>query len=109
MYVALKTLAKLSSLFKSYENVKELASRIVKMLCNFVITMCRELYRLREGLVDKQRVRLTVQAFCTITGSLSFRPNLLSLLLSLLSFPFLPFFLKTHILASLFHCRLGYL
>eukprot|EP00008_Paramoeba_atlantica_P005866 CAMPEP_0201479904 /NCGR_PEP_ID=MMETSP0151_2-20130828/4532_1 /ASSEMBLY_ACC=CAM_ASM_000257 /TAXON_ID=200890 /ORGANISM="Paramoeba atlantica, Strain 621/1 / CCAP 1560/9" /LENGTH=921 /DNA_ID=CAMNT_0047861617 /DNA_START=1683 /DNA_END=4448 /DNA_ORIENTATION=- len=67
MYIALKTLAKMSRFFHYFEKPAEIGLKVVKTLCAFAITTCRDLYKIREGKVDKQKVRLTVQAFTTIT------------------------------------------
>lgn len=66
MFCGFRTVARMSSLFPKLKKGTELAKLVVSDFCKFAIKMCQELYRVREGLADKQRVRLTVQAFLTI-------------------------------------------
>ena len=72
----------MASLFPQLKKGTELAKVVVSDFCKFSIKMCQELYRVREGLGDKQRVRLAVQSFLTIAGfSFFFFTLLLHLLL----------------------------
>ncbi len=67
-YAALKTVGRMASLFPHLPRGKDLGRKIVVPLCNYVIGLCQDLYRPRQGEVDKQKVKLAVQTFLTMTG-----------------------------------------
>jgi hypothetical protein len=67
-YAGLKIVGRMSYLFPHLPNGKEVARKIMNQLCTFVISLCTDLYRIRQGEADKQKVRLAIQTFLTITG-----------------------------------------